>query len=211
MNKHISSYRLGDLIFLNLSYDELNELKRDYPNSLGAKYINKMSEQNYNKLDLITSLVIDELKERKHLLPEDIHESNVIHVRLGDVVAGNESHELLKRPISIEELNNVVPKNHKTYIIGKCFFAKTSSTNYDECINKSNEYLNIVKSNFEAIHLNNNDADIDLLIGISSKTFISGKGYFSKLITEIRKKLNLNSIELYKLSPDVINGNFYHY
>ena len=52
---------------------------------------------------------------------------------------------------------------------------------------------------------------MDLLAGISCKTFIQGKGYFSKLITEIRKKFNKPSIELYKLSPNVINDQFVYF
>jgi len=54
------------------------------------------------------------------------------------------------------------------------------------------------------------NADMDLLAGIICKTFVQGKGYFSKLILEIRKLLNKTSIECLsnKLSPDVINGEF---
>jgi hypothetical protein len=81
----------------------------------------------------------------------------------------------MKRPISIEELKEVVPLNDKIYIIGKCFFAKTSSTNYQECIDKSNEYLNDVINTFNGTHLDLGSADLDLLAGISCKTFIQGK------------------------------------
>jgi hypothetical protein len=117
----------------------------------------------------------------------------------------------MKRPISIDELNNVVPLNDKIYIMGKCFFAKTSSNNYQECIEKSNKYLNDVISNFNGTYLDLGSADMDLLAGISCKTFIQGKGYFSKLITEIRKKFNKDSIELYKISPNVINDQFVYF
>ena len=95
--------------------------------------------------------------------------------------------------------------------MGKCFFAKTSSNNYQECIEKSNKYLNDVISNFNGTYLDLGSADMDLLAGISCKTFIQGKGYFSKLITEIRKKFNKDSIELYKISPNVINDQFVYF
>jgi len=35
----LSSYRLGDLVFLFLNIQEKNELLNDYPNSIGAIYI----------------------------------------------------------------------------------------------------------------------------------------------------------------------------
>jgi hypothetical protein len=206
----LSSYRLGDLIFLSLTHEELIELMNDYPNSIGASYISKILENpNLNKIQLIHSIIIEELQ--KNIISNDIKNSTIIHLRLGDVVAGNESHELMKRPISIDELNNVVPLNDKIYIMGKCFFAKTSSNNYQECIEKSNKYLNDVISNFNGTYLDLGSADMDLLAGISCKTFIQGKGYFSKLITEIRKKFNKDSIELYKISPNVINDQFVYF
>ena len=206
----LSSYRLGDLIFLSLTHIELMELMNDYPNSIGASYIRKILENpNLNKMQLIHSIIIEELQ--KNIISDDIKNSTIIHLRLGDVVAGNELHELIKRPISIDELNNVVPLNDKIYIMGKCFFAKTSSNNYQECIEKSNNYLNDVISNFNGTYLDLGSADMDLLAGISCKTFIQGKGYFSKLITEIRKKFNKDSIELYKISPNVINDQFVYF
>ena len=76
-----------------------------------------------------------------------------------------------------------------------CFFAKTSSNNYDECIKLSNQYLQDVITSLNADHFDSGIADIDLCCAIKAKLFIQGKGFFSKLIVEIRKKLNLNNIE----------------
>ena len=42
----LSSYRLGDLIFLSLTNEEKQELLNDYPNSIGASYIRKLSENH---------------------------------------------------------------------------------------------------------------------------------------------------------------------
>lgn len=191
----LSSYRLGDLVLLSLNQQEINEISRDFPNSIGASYIYQLSQNpSINKIDLITSIVRKKLEENYYLLPTDIKYSSLIHLRLGDVIAGNESHEIIKRPYSIKELKELVPKNDKIYIIGKPFFAKTSSKNYQECIQKSNEYLNDVILNLNGTYLNMGSADLDLLAGISAKTFIQGKGYFSKLIAEIRKNSYNNKI-----------------
>ncbi len=113
----------------------------------------------------------------------------------------------------MKKLKEIVPINEKIYIIGKCFFAKTSSNNYQECIEKSNEYLNDVILNFNGNYLDMGNADMDLLAGIICKTFIQGKGYFSKLILEIRKLLDKTSIECLsnKLYPDVVKGEFVYF
>jgi hypothetical protein len=52
-----------------------------------------------------------------------------------------------------------------------------------------------VINELHAEHFNSNNADIDLCCAIKSKLFIQGRGFFSKLIVEIRKKLNLDNIE----------------
>ena len=129
-------------------------------------------------------------------LPKDICDSTVIHLRLGDVVAGNEWHEKLKRPVSRKYIKWLLNNdNNKKYIIGKCFFAKTSSKNYDDCINSSNIYLQNVIKELKAEYFDSGNADIDLCCAIKSKVFLQGRGFFSKLIVEIRKKLNLKNIE----------------
>ena len=42
------------------------------------------------------------------LLPKNITESTVIHLRLGDVIAGNEWHEKLKRPLEVNHIKSLV-------------------------------------------------------------------------------------------------------
>ena len=42
----------------------------------------------------------------------------------------------------------------------------------------------------EAEYFVSNNADIDLCCAVKSKVFVQGKGFFSRLIVEIRKKLN---------------------
>ena len=193
----ISSYRLGDLVLLELSKTEQDEILSDYPNSIGSRYILKKRITNrFNNIDLITKIVMVNIHNSLDLLPKNITESTVIHLRLGDVVAGNEWHEKIKRPLEVDYIKSlIVNDNNPKYVIGKCFFAKTSSTNYEECINSSNEYLHNVINELNAEYFNSGNADIDLYCAVKSKIFIQGRGFFSKLIVEIRKKLNLVSIE----------------
>ena len=191
----ISSYRLGDLVLLYLSENEMNEIVSDHPNSIGSKYIlEKRRNIDHDNIELITKIVQEQIEQNVECFPQDISESTLIHLRLGDVVAGNEYHEKMKRPLDINYIKSVIP-NNKTYVIGKCFFAKTSSTNYEECIRLSNEYLHKVIDELQAEYFDSGNADIDLCCAIKSKLFIQGKGFFSKLIVEIRKKMNLDSVE----------------
>lgn len=193
----ISSYRLGDLVMLELSDNDKNELLMEHPNSIGSKYIlEKRNNPSYNNIDLITKIVMEHIEQNSHLLPKNITDSTLIHLRLGDVVAGNQWHEIIKRPLEVDYIKSLVSNDtNPKYVIGKCFFARPSSTNYEECINKSNEYLHNVINELQAEYFNSGNADIDLCCGVKSKLFIQGRGFFSKLIVEIRKKLNLSSIE----------------
>ena len=194
----ISSYRLGDLVLLSLKPNEITELLKDHPNSIGATFIKeKIRNKKSSDIDIITNIVLRNIKQNDAGLPKDISESTVIHLRLGDVVAGNTDHEKEKRPFD----KNIIKKllindTNKKYIIGNCFFAKPSSNNYYECINKSNEYLYSIITELNAIHFDSKNADIDLCLAVKAKLFVQGKGYYSKLIVEIRKKLNLPNIEL---------------
>jgi hypothetical protein len=66
------------------------------------------------------------------LLPKDISESIVTHLRLGNVFAGHQLHEKEKRPLSIDYLKILLKTNiRKKQIIGKCHFGcpSQSSTN----------------------------------------------------------------------------------
>ena len=193
----ISSYRLGDLVLLQLGEGEKNEIIHDYPNSFGSKYIlEKRKNSNINNIELITKIVLEALEQNSKLLPKNISESTLIHLRLGDVVAGNEWHEKIKRPLTVDHIKTLIAQDtNPKYVIGKCFFAQTSSKNQEECIKASNEYLQTILDNLGAEYFDSGNADTDLCCAIKSKTFIQGRGFFSKLIVEIRKKLNLHCIE----------------
>jgi len=194
----LSNYRLGDLIFFPGLFDSnlLHKIINDYPDSFASKYIIYQSIHNQDNLEVIMNIVLSFIKNNNNLFPNDINEATVIHLRLGDVIAGNTWHEKQKRPLDIDDMKILLENdNNKKYIIGKQFYCDTSSTNYDECNLLSIKYLNDVISTFNAIHLDNT-ADIDLCCGVMAKQFLQGRGYFSKLIGEIRKKLNLPVINI---------------
>jgi len=188
---------LGDLVLVELNEIEQNDILREHPDSIGSKYIlEKIKNNCHDNVDLITKIIMENMEQNLDLLPKNITESTVIHLRLGDVVAGNEWHEKCKRPLKTDYLKSLVAEDmNPKYVIGKCFFAKTSSKNYEECISASNEYLNNVITELQAEYFDSGNADIDLYCAVKSKIFIQGKGYFSKLIVEIRKRLNLYCIE----------------
>jgi hypothetical protein len=202
----ISSYRLGDLVLLNLAESEKNDILNEHPNTIGSEYIlekktNAMFPHSTpkNNIDLLTAIAIKHVHKYANFIPSDISESTVVHLRLGDVVAGTEQHEIGKRPFNINYIKTIINQSHqptnKRYVIGKCFFAKPSSTNYDECIRLSNAYLQNVITELQAEHFDSGNADIDLCCALKAKLFIQGRGFFSKLIVEIRKRLNLDVIE----------------
>ena len=170
----ISSYRLGDLVLLELKKEELIQILMDHPHSIGSEFIMKRQKT----IDSITEIVLKRIQTTP--LPKNIGESTVIHIRLGDVMAGNKDHEIEKRPYTIDYLKSLMP-NTKKYVIGKCF-------------RLSNEYLQNVLSELNAEHFDSGDADIDLCCAVKAKVFVKGKGYYSRLIAEIRKKLHLETI-----------------
>ena len=189
---------MGDLVLLNLNKCEKNEILIEYPNSIGSKYITekRINNNNNNNVDTVTKIVLKYIELYSDLLPKNITVSTVIHLRLGDVVAGNKWYEKRKKPLKIEHLKSLAANDtNPKYIIGKCHFGKTGSTNYEECRDLSNEYLQNAINELHAEHFNSENADIDLCCAVMSKLFIQGKGYFSKLIVEIRKKLNKPNIE----------------
>jgi len=196
----ISSYRLGDLVILeNIGRQCENDILRDHPDSIGAMFIRVKrcgSYESKHKMYEINKLVQEYAQKHMDKLPSNIEESTVIHLRLGDVVAGNEWHEKLKRPLEISELEKKLEGDtNPRYVIGKCFFASLSSTNYEECIAASNRYLADVVGSLGATHFDSSNADTDLCCAVMAKQFIQGRGYFSKLIVDIRRYIGKSCVE----------------
>jgi hypothetical protein len=194
MSHQISSYRLGDAFHSKLYDEDIQELLREHPNTIGAEYLTSQKKEETKCIDTITRIVQKYVEKYKYLLPEDIEKSTVIHLRLGDVVAGNTWHEKLKRPFDVDFYKGIIP-SQKTYIIGKPFFAKTSSTNFEESMKMSEDYIKTFINELDAKHFDGGHADIDLCCAIACECFVQGKGFFSDLIVEIRKKLNKKNIE----------------
>jgi hypothetical protein len=194
MSYQISSYRLGDAYQSKLYDEDIEALLREHPNTIGSEYLLSEKKQESKCIDTITEIVQKYIEKNKHLLPKDIETSTVIHLRLGDVVEGNTWHERLKRPFDVDLYKSIIP-NQKTYVIGKPFFANTSSTNYEESIQTSEKYLEKLINELGATHFDGGHADIDLCCAVACECFVQGKGFFSDLIIQIRKKLNLKNIE----------------
>ena len=109
-----SSYRLCDLVLLNLN--ETNAILRDYPNSIGVKYIHNINNNSYNTIDIITQIVLEYITHINDFLPKDISQCTLIHLRLGDVIAGNEWHEKIKRPLEINKLKSLLINDNNNKI-----------------------------------------------------------------------------------------------
>lgn len=209
-----SIYKLGRLVLTPMNGNEMTQILLNYRNSIAGKFIiklfeieslttTKITDEILNKrIEILLSIINEFIPNINHKLPYDIQQSTVIHLRLGDAIAGITEYEKERRPIPANEIKllldnyNNNDKNNNKYIIGKPFFSKESSINYDECIDKSNIYLNEVVELLNAKHISiNNSADIDLCCGIQAKLFVKGRGYFSKLISIIRKRFNRPVIE----------------
>jgi hypothetical protein len=190
----LSCYRIGDIIIQGVNDPSLNsELLLEHPNTIGSDYI--LSKNKKDNIDLATEIVMNHLQKYNHLFPEDIIDSTVVHLRLGDAVGGHYVYEKRIRPLDVSYYQLVIPPG-KVYVIGKCHFGKgDSSTNYDECTKLSNKYLSDVLNILGGTHFDGGHPDIDLCFAIKAKHFIQGRGFYSRLIVEIRRRLGLKSIE----------------
>jgi len=96
----ISPYRLGDLVLLSIEDNVINEILLQYPNSIASKFILQGGHKNdmHTKMNIITDIVVEHMQQYKdkNIIPKDINNSVVIHLRLGDVVAGHRSDEIIK-------------------------------------------------------------------------------------------------------------------
>lgn len=199
----LSSYRLGDLVYGLLTNDEINLLVEAYPNSIGSEFIieKRKLEKKYtnlsidNCINILTIIVKRKILQNINIFPKNISESIVIHLRLGDAVAGESWHEKAKRPLPVNNILDPIKKYpYPRYIIGKVFFASTSSNNYDECIDLSNKYLKTAIDTLNAQYFDSGDADLDLCFAVMSKIFVQGQGNFSKLIVQIRNLIKLKNL-----------------
>lgn len=206
MNINLSTYRLGDLFYVNLKREEIDCFIEDHPGSIASDFLSTPADRlatdspnpplgwSESNLKTLTDITLNHIEKYRSILPEDIEQATVVHLRLGDVVAGVTNHEKSKRPIDLSYYDQFYGDN--LYVIGKCFFANTSSTNYSECINLSNSYLESVIQKLNAKYFDGGNADIDFCCGVLSKKFVQGKGYFSKLIVDVRKEIGkTNNIE----------------
>ena len=193
----VSSYRLGDLYEFGdtLKSHEIQELVDQNPETIGAEYALHSKIQHVQCIETMADIALRHLETHRSKLPADISDATLVHLRLGDVVAGTAWHEQLKRPLDPSVLRSLLPADSRVYVIGQCFFAAESSTNYEECIDASETYLQKVLTELDATHFEGGHADIDLCCALAAKRFVQGRGFFSKLIVALRKHLALDVIE----------------
>jgi len=190
------SYRLGDLILLEIDEKSKNEILIEYPNTIGSEYIIQYYDKksHFNKGNVLFNILINKMKEFNY--PPDIKYSIVVHLRLGDVVCGDDFYEKEKRPNDLSYYKHIKSQfpDIKFYLIANCFFPKNyNSESKSESIKESNKYLSDIIKILDATHING-DADFDLCCAIQSKLFIQGKGMYSRLIVELRNIFNMTSI-----------------
>lgn len=208
------SYRLGDAYFIgqNMGPDEFNGIVDNHPNTIAADFLlskKKWLSPSYRKIDVVVPIVQKYLKKYENLMPSNIEESTVIHLRLGDSLCGTSWHELLKRPKKAEDIKNIILRKDKNidldnvFVIGKAFFVDKknsggeSTGNWDEGKRLSANYMNEILREFNATHFDGGSPDIDFCCGVMAKNFIQAPGHFSLLITQIRTKLGKKSVSPY--------------
>ena len=205
----LSNYRLGDIIIQGVNDEIINhDVLVDHPNSIGNDYILSYRVRAMHqrielatRIELASRIVLKHTTKHCHLFPHDIAESTVVHLRLGDAVGGTLFYERRLRPLELSYYSSIIPDG-TVYIIGACHFGKTSScndkgsTNYDECIELSQTHMKNVLELLNATHFDGGHPDIDLCLAVNAKHFVQGRGFYSKLIVEIRRCLDLKSIEI---------------
>ena len=190
----MSSYRIGDIIVQGVNDASLNnEVLTENPNTIGSDYILSDPILKFDRIGLAIQIILNHTQKYNHLFPQDLKDSTVVHLRLGDSL-GDHFYEKRLRPIDVSYYQLVIPHG-KVYVIGKCHFGKGSSTNYDECIELSNKYMKDILNTLGATHFDGGHPDIDLCFAIKAKHFIQGRGFYSQLIVEIRRRLGLKSVE----------------
>ena len=192
----LSCYRLGDIIIQGYVNSKLNsDILLEHPNTICSDYILLPPQLKVDRIGAATQIIFNHMEKYKHLLPSDIENSTVVHLRLGDAVGGQHFFERKLRPLDLSYYQLVIPSS-KVYVIGKCHFGKGEcSQNYDECKELSNTYLTNILNTLAATHFDGGHADIDLCCAIKAKHFVQGRGFYSQLIVEIRRRIGLKSIE----------------
>ena len=193
-----SSYRLGDIIIQGVDDSTTkSEILNEHPQSIGSDYILSMNKKNHlnERVQCVTQIILNHIEKYSKLFPSDIGNSTVVHLRLGDALGGNYFYERRLRPLDVSYYQLVIPQG-KVYVIGKCHFGKgDSSKNYHECTELSKKYMSDVLNILGARHFDGGHPDIDLCFAIKAKHFVQGRGFYSRLIVEIRRRLGLKSTE----------------
>lgn len=188
----VLDYRLGDVIFQRLEKPHFARDHLNYKNTIAGTI---MEQATYGKpwntpydIEMVDHIV---LKECQQYNTTFVANNTAIHLRIGDVVCGNEGHERSKRPYPISGYKLF----YRPFVFGTVFFTRTSATH---CIAESNAYVVSVLNVTHGILIKNHTADYDFCAMLSAKTFVRGKGTFSDAISWIRRKRMLKTINLKK-------------
>ena len=81
----MSSYRIGDIIVQGVNDAALNsEVLSENPNTIGSDYILWNPNLKLDRIGLATQIILNHNQKYNHLFPQDIKDSTVVHLRLGD-------------------------------------------------------------------------------------------------------------------------------
>jgi hypothetical protein len=185
----LSCYRIGHIIQGPNDTKMNSDLLLEHPNTIGSDYI--LSENKMDPIGIATQIILNHNQKYNHLFPKDITDSTVVHLRLGD--SFDHFYEKL-RPLDVSYYQLVIPHG-KVYVIGKCHFGKGNSSTNDECTELSKQYMSKILNTLGARHFDGGHPDIDLCFAIKAKHFIQGRGFYSQLIVEVRRRLGLKSVE----------------
>lgn len=192
------NYRLGDILkgycIKNKEYKYINGIKKNLPNSIGSKYLNKTSDRKDKKLDLqILNEILNDIKNKKKPNKNDI----VVHLRLGDVLLDYKNDKFVyfkyktkEYAIILENFEKTMKKidNKKKIIL----VYGIHNSNGEKKKILSEIYLKKIrkilkKYNFKFSERVNYNPDDDFYFMSQSNTFIKSGGGYSKIISQIVK------------------------
>lgn len=191
------NYRLGDCI--KDGYNLRNRTLKNYPNSLGSKFVHKIRslnlniETNQDRLNVLNSIIKEEKK--KYTLPNE--KDVVLHLRLGDILSkyNKTDFSFTKENwgTDLNKLESILQKIKEKHKVSK-FYIVYGAHKKNINVNLNKKFLEkikqLCKKYFTEVILRNTDPDSDFIFMCSSKIFIKSGGGFSRYISNIVKMNN---------------------
>ena len=175
---------------------------KHFPNSIVAEYFSLTDKKNDNAV--LADIV--KRRNRKRNLPKN---TCVIHLRIGDVINNTKASIVELVSLSTDSGLTEMEKYYRSYIKSFAQIKKEIKTTWNNQVNniiivagshvdcnqtKSCNYLSVIKKLLETEGYTvtmrlGGDADEDFIFMCMAPYFIGSGGGYSKLITEVRKKL----------------------